>query len=48
MRNSDDNAPQDQNLIGASVTDLTAEDINTSENSPYTATATAVDSVDSR
>ena len=48
MRNSDDNAPQDQNLIGASVTDLTAEDINTSENSPYTATATAVDRVDSQ
>ena len=48
MRNSDDNAPQDQNLIGASVTDLTAEDINTSENSPYTATATAVDRIDSQ
>ncbi len=48
MRNSDDNAPQDQNLIGASVTDLTAEDINTSENSPYTATATAVDRVDAQ
>ena len=48
MRNSDDNAPQDQNLIGASVTDLTAEDINTSESSPYTATATAVDRADSQ
>ena len=47
MRNSDDNAPQDQNLIGASVTELTADDINIADNSPYAATATAVDRVDS-